>query len=1161
MSEPDWGAFDAELRARVPELALELLGNPTFRLGQEWRWGRKGSLSVVVSGDKAGMWFDHEIGQGGGFIDLVGRDLRMVRSEANNWIADRIGTGGRFWPVRQRPAPRAITANVPTARPSAIDPASPGIHMKERSASVLIRADETALRAARIWSRACPAPDDHAYLTRKQVAPLRLRMDTSCRLVVPLQNIDGHIQTVEFITVEGAKRYLAGGTKKGHFAVVSTEPGPLRKPLGPLLICEGWATGASLHIATGHTVIAAMDAANLVPVAQALRARFPEADLVIVADNDVKPNTLANPGVEAARKAALLLEARLAIPPAPGDANDLFCAQGPEAVAALVASAAQISPSPPTYPAPVLTPDEARTSLGEAIASFMAAIPDYWAAVEVAREAAKSFDANRDPLDFNVVARAALPPLLGLPVDVGLGKTSSARAAIAELIASGGLANRKVVYAVPRHDLGAEQVLAFQALGLSAMLWKGRTAPDPSDANPDQLMCLDAEATFDALEIEHPVEQSCCKVKDGAALLLCPFFQHCGYQRQKPLAQAAQVIVCAHDSLFHMKPEAIGTVGLLVIDEAFWQSGLRGLDGKATLTQDGLEPSRTSLICYNSKGRMDVGATADLVAVRERLCKALRVTGTGPLRLGLLEAVGLTPEDCRHAARLERSRMRNAGLLPGMSPLDRRKRIEAVLPPPGEPWAPPGRCITLWLILAEALENGHDAAGAELVHDKTEAGSVRALRLRWHSRIRSGWAAEAPILHLDATLQPKLVQTYLPRIDIGPPVAARQLHVRVRQVTGSPTSARALTPSVDAPERDRKAAATRLRDLRAWIELRAQQCHRPGQSIDLLIVGQKAAIDALRTMGLPPRVEAVHFNALSGLDRWGGIGGMVILGRTLPTPRTVELIAKALTGRVPTQNPQDASWWYPMVERRVCLGGDRTAPLAMERHVDPIAEAVRWSICEGELIQAMGRGRGVNRTARTPLEIDLLADVVLPITVNALVPWSDIRPTRHDLMALQGIVLENAADMAACFPDLWPSPVAARQDRSRSVTNCYYRDLYNSQMSHSCAQLTYRPEGAGHRARTAQVNLSRIHDPEAWLTNRLGPLASFKINHIAGECADLPDPANTARLDALACRLTDSMQAVLAGHRFALDALSARLEAAKPSTLPHPHHTPKETQP
>jgi putative DNA primase/helicase len=1003
------------------------------------------------------------------------------------------------------------------------------------------RADAAAERAARIWTNAGPAPDDHPYLAAKQAAPLALRMDAGRRLIVPLQDIDGRIHSLETIAPDGAKRFLAGGAKKGHFAVVAAEPGPLGEPNGRVLICEGWATGASLHIATGHTVIAAMDAGNLMPVAEVLRARFPEADLVLVADNDLKPDRDTNPGFEAARKVALAIDGRLAVPDSPGDANDLFCAEGPDAIAALVAGAAHIPLPLPTYPAPVLTPDEARASLAEAIAGFMAAIPDYWAAVEAAQEEATNPDANRDLLDFNIVARAALPPLLGLPVDVGLGKTSSARSAIAELIAAGGLGKRKVVYAVPRHDLGAEQVAAFEALGLSAMLWKGRTAPDPTDDNPDRLMCLDTEATFDALEIEHPVEQSCCKVKNGAELLLCPWFHDCGYQRQKPLAQAAQVIVCAHDSLFHMKPQAIGEVGLLVIDEGFWQSGLRGLDGKVTLTQDGLEPGRTSLTCYNGKGKMDVGATADLIAARERLCKALRVTEPGPLRLGLLEAVGLTPEDCRHAATLERRRMRDAGLRPGMSPVERRKRVEAVLPPPGEPWAPPGRCATLWLILVEALENGHDAAGAELVHEMTDAGSVRALRLRWRSTIRKGWAAQAPILHLDATLRPELVQTYLPRLRLGTPVAARQPHVRVRQVTGSPTSARALTPSPDAPERDRKSAASRLRDLRAWIDLRARQCHRPGHAIGLLVVGQKAAIDALRSAGLPPRVEAVHFNALSGLDRWGGIGGLVVLGRTLPAPRTVELIATALTGREPAPNPEDAGWWYPMVERRVRLAGDRTAPLAMEAHADAIAEAVRWSICEGELIQAMGRGRGVNRTAATPLEIDLLTDVVLPVSVDALVPWSDLRPTRRDLMALTGIVLENAADMAACFPELWSTAAAARQDRSRSVTNCYFRDLDNSQMSHSSAEVTYRPQGAGHRARSARVDLARIPDPEAWLTNRLGPLASFEMRAIAGADASVPDPADAARLDTLASRLTDSLQAVLAARRAALDALSARL--------------------
>ena len=1158
MSGRDWQAFDAELRARTPEIAAELLGNPTFRAGQEWRWGRKGSLSVVIGGARAGMWFDHEAGDGGGLVDLVAREKGFSRTDALDWTADRIGMARTFGaserrhnPTRPRPTlpilPPGATVS-PQARPDEVEAPDPPLDEADPGVA---RTREAAVRAARFWAAAGPAPGDHPYVVRKQVAPLGLRCDARGHLLVPLQDADGRLHSLETIAPDGAKRFLAGGAKRGHFCVIGMDPAPMSDPFGPILICEGWATGASLAMATGHTVIAAMDAGNLLPVAGALRARFPDADLILVADNDVKPDRDTNPGVDAARKAALAVGARIAIPTSPGDANDLFCAEGPEAVVALIAGAARIPPPPPTYPAPVLTPDEARASLADAIACFMAAIPEYWAAIEGAREAAQDADENRNPLDFNAVAGAAFPPLLGLPVDVGLGKTSSARGAIADLVASGGLDGRKVVYAVPRHDLGADQVAAFRALGLRAMLWKGRTAPDPEPDNPEQLMCRDTEATFDALEVEHPVEQSCCRVKRGGEVYLCPQYHACGYQRQKPEAQAAQVVVCAHDSLFHMKPEAIGTVGLLVIDEAFWQSGLRGLDGKAALTQDGLEPGRASLSCYGGKGKIDLAATADLVAARSRLLKVLQVCEPGPLRHGLLEAVGLTPEDCREAATLERRRMRDAGLLPGMSPVERRKRIEKVLPPPGEPWAPPGRCATLWLILAEALENGHDAAGAELVHERTDNGSVRALKLRWRSRLRAGWAAEAPILHLDATLRPELVQTYLPRIDIGDPVAARQPHVRIRQVTGSPTSARALTPAADAPDRDHKAAVHRLRDLAAWIALRARQCRRPAARVDLLVVGQKAAIDALRATGLPPRVEAVHFNALSGLDRWGDVGGMIVMGRTLPAPRTVELIAMALTGRLPAPNPEDAGWWYPLADQRIRLADGRTAPFAAEAHSDPIAEAVRWSICEGELIQAIGRGRGVNRTADAVLEIDLLTDVVLPVTVNALVPWSDLRPTRRDLMVLSGIVLENAADMATCFPDLWATADAARQDRSRSVTNCYYRDLYNSQMSHSSAEMTYRPTGAGHRSRTARVDLSRIPDPEAWLTNRLGPLASFDIRPCNVAAQGTPDADS---FHALPTRLTASMQAVLAVRRAAFNALAVRLGAAKPAALRCPDH-------
>lgn len=1086
MSAAAWQVFDRELQHRIRELARELLGKPDSLTAEEWRWGRKGSLSLVVSGARAGLWFDHEAGDGGGFPDLIARHLKTSRHDAVDWIASRIGMAPP--PVMH---PMRSTGRKPTSRPSS---AAQALNDETGALTSAIDAGE---RATAIWRSARPAPTDHPYLVAKQVTPLGLRMDGQRRLVVPLQDVEGCIHTLEYISAEGAKRFAAGGAKRGHFSVMGAEPFAIGELSGPLLICEGWATGASLYLATGHPVIAAMDAGNLLPVAESVRARLPEADLVIVADNDAKDGRSSNPGVEAARKTAAAVDARLAIPDSPGDANDLACARGMEAVTRLVAGAARLPQPGPTYPAPNLSPEEARGTLAQNVARFMEQVAAYWEAVDYPPLSPPAYPPDNPPnlpwLDFNDVQAENHPPLLGLPVEVGLGKSSAAREAIAGLLASGALAGRKVVLAVPRHDLGVEQVSAFRALGIRTMLWKGRTAADPVPENPEQLMCLDPAATFDALEIEHPVEQSCCSLRQNGVSHLCPHYAKCGYQRQKPDAQDADVIVCAHDSLFHMKAETIGTVGLLVIDEGFWQAGLRGLDGKATLTLDGLEPGRSALACYTHKNKLNVQATADLVAARMKLWKALHVSEPGILRHGLLAATGLTVEECHAAASLERRRLRNAGLLPGMTSAERLSRILKIMPPEGTPWAPPGRCATLWLILASALEHSHDVAGVELFHERTEAGSVKSLRLRWRSRLRGSWAAGVPILHLDATLRQELVEPYLRFIDIQRPVTACQPHVRVRLITGSPTSAKALTPLEDAPERDHRAAAGHLRDIAAWVALRALQ-HRQGHAApSVLVIGQKATIGALRGMGLPSNVDAVHFNGLSGLDRWGDVRCLIVLGRTLPTPLSVERTVMALTGRMPVTNPVEAGWWYPLAEKHLRLTGGRTMPLMTEAHADPIAEAIRWSICEGELIQAIGRGRGVNRTPETPLEIDLLTDAVLPLTVHEVISWSHLKPQRRDLMALQGVVLENAADMATCFPTLWPSADSARQDRQRSVTNCYYKDLYNSRMSHSSAEVTYRPEGAGQRLRTAQFDLSIIPDPNGWLTERLGPLSQCHI--------------------------------------------------------------------
>ena len=53
-----------------------------------------------------------------------------------------------------------------------------------------------------------------------------------------------------------------------------------------LYVAEGFATAATVHEATGSAVAVAFNANNLKPVAIALRAKFPNLEIVICADDD-----------------------------------------------------------------------------------------------------------------------------------------------------------------------------------------------------------------------------------------------------------------------------------------------------------------------------------------------------------------------------------------------------------------------------------------------------------------------------------------------------------------------------------------------------------------------------------------------------------------------------------------------------------------------------------------------------------------------------------------------------------------------------------------------------------------------------------------------------------------------------------------------------------
>ena len=111
------------------------------------------------------------------------------------------------------------------------------------------------------------------------------------------------------------------------------------------------------------------------------------------------------------------------------------------------------------------------------------------------------------------------------------------------------------------------------------------------------------------------------------------------------------------------------------------------------------------------------------------------------------------------------------------------------------------------------------------------------------------------------------------------------------------------------------------------------------------------------------------------------------------------------------------------------------------QHPDPRAEAVRWAICEAGLIQAIGRGRGVNRTADNPLQIDILTNVVpADRGRRGRRPGTAIQPTLAEIMRARGAVPLSYRDMAAAYPDLFPSAARAEKGaaiRRKPPTNSY----------------------------------------------------------------------------------------------------------------------------
>jgi len=267
-----------------------------------------------------GTWFCNQCGSGDG-LNLVEKTLAVTAKEAAVKVAGVLG--------------------------GQIEPAWPEYNLQHEQQDKAQVRNNAAQQARRLLASARQQAGN-AYLTAKgwpdtdtltlQGSPLRVGGITyqPGDLLLPLTDCTGEVVNVQLINTEGDKRTLAGGQVKNtcHFL-----PG---QDNAVIWLTEGYATGLTVHQLTGESVCVALSANNLPAMAQQLRTRYPDAALLLAADNDENGT-----GQTRAAEAAQLSGGKPALPSETGDWNDVYQQQGKmAALAQLTAFSQPKQPSP-----------------------------------------------------------------------------------------------------------------------------------------------------------------------------------------------------------------------------------------------------------------------------------------------------------------------------------------------------------------------------------------------------------------------------------------------------------------------------------------------------------------------------------------------------------------------------------------------------------------------------------------------------------------------------------------------------------------------------------------------------------------------------------------------------------------------------------------------
>jgi len=214
-------------------------------------------------------------------------------------------------------------------RPTPSDLARNHHELQKRKQEQAYERSKREWRARELWAKfyVSHTPVTHPYVINKRINPYYARQVRSW-LLIPVRDIEYKLITLQLIKPDGFKR-LWKGTSGKDLMIWLCDDLP-EDYCGIIRVCEGYATGATIHQVTKSPVVCSLGVSNLKSVVISLRQRYVHAIIKICADNDQWGND--NVGLTIARSISLQAGVSICYPDfanmkiglKPTDFNDLF---------------------------------------------------------------------------------------------------------------------------------------------------------------------------------------------------------------------------------------------------------------------------------------------------------------------------------------------------------------------------------------------------------------------------------------------------------------------------------------------------------------------------------------------------------------------------------------------------------------------------------------------------------------------------------------------------------------------------------------------------------------------------------------------------------------------------------------------------------------------